>query len=61
MALPLTVWLGIFTIISLFITIVFGILMTKGKQTFKLHKWFAYLTVILAIAHAVLVIYRFYF
>jgi hypothetical protein len=54
----LTILLGILTLGSLLATTIFGILMTKGKKTFNLHKWFAFLTILLAIIHATLIIIR---
>jgi len=60
MAIPTTVLFGIITIISLFITALLGILMRKGKQVFKYHRIFAFTTIILAVIHAGLVIYKFY-
>ena len=54
----LTVLFGIITIISLFITAIFGIAFRRfGKPVFKLHRFFAYLTLLLAITHATLVIF----
>lgn len=61
MTLPLTVWLGIFTLVSLVLTIIFGFLITLGKRTMSYHKIFSILTLILAFIHAGLVIYRYYF
>jgi len=61
MAIQATIILGILTITSLFITIFFGMRITKGKQGIKQHKFFAFLTAILALIHAALVIYRYYF
>jgi hypothetical protein len=61
MALSLTVILGILTIISLVITFIFGILMKRGKPVFKYHKLFAYLTIILAVIHTILVLRVYYF
>ena len=56
-----TILLGILTLISLITTVTLGILMRRGKQVFKYHRFFAYLTLILAINHAFLVTYRYYF
>ena len=60
MTLPLTVWLGIFTFISLFTTATFGRLTRMGKPVFKYHRFFAYLTLILAVIHVVSVIVKFW-
>jgi len=56
----IAVWLGIATITSLLITIVLGVLMRKGKRVFKHHRYFAYLTGLLALIHAIVVITRIY-
>jgi len=61
MVLPLTIILGILTITSLFTTATLGYLSTKGKPVFKYHRFFAFLTIILAITHASLVIQKYYF
>jgi hypothetical protein len=56
----LPILLGILTLAGLFVTVILGILMTKGKKTFKLHKFVAYLTLLLAIIHALIIISRYY-
>jgi hypothetical protein len=56
-----TILLGIFSFVSLILTIISGILMRKGKLSLKYHIFFAVLTVILSINHAALIIYRSYF
>ncbi|MEK6906659.1 MAG: hypothetical protein AABW81_03490 [Nanoarchaeota archaeon] len=59
---PLAVWFGILTILSLFTTACFGILTYKYKKPFfKKHMSFAFLTLVLAIIHAILVILWIYF
>jgi len=53
--LPLAIWFGILTIISVFITFSLGIAMhVFKKNVFKFHKLFAFLTVSLALVHAIL-------
>jgi len=52
--IPTAVWFGILTIISLFITLAFGIAVFKfQKNVFKHHIFFAYLTIIFAIIHLI--------
>lgn len=52
--LPLAIWLGILTIISLFITAGLGIAMhVFSKPVFRWHKFFAGATVVLALLHLV--------
>jgi len=59
--MPLAIIFGILTIILLFITATYGVLMYKFKKpVFKYHKIFAFLTVILALIHAVLAFMLFY-
>ncbi len=54
MAIPLAIWFGILTIISLFITALFGLLTYKyNKNLFKIHITFAFITLALAIIHLV--------
>ncbi len=55
--MQIIILLGIATLISLLVTITFGILMKKGKPVFKYHKFFAYLTLVLSLIHACLVIF----
>ncbi|VVB77774.1 Uncharacterised protein [uncultured archaeon] len=55
LSLPLAIVFGILTIISLFITAIFGLAMHKfHKKVFKFHMSFAFLTLILAIIHLIL-------
>jgi len=52
--IPLAVWLGGFTIGFLFITLFFGIAAVYlKKNVFRYHKFFAILTAILAVIHAI--------
>jgi hypothetical protein len=52
--IPLAVWLGILTIISLFTTASLGYAMFKyQKNVFKYHRFFAILTITLAIIHLI--------
>ena len=54
LGIPLAIWLGILTITSLFTTLLLGIAMhVFHKPVFKYHKFFAYLTGILAIIHLI--------
>lgn len=60
--MPLAIWFGLFTIISLFTTFSFGIaLHFFKKRVFKYHMTFAFITVSLAVIHAILVVYWMYF
>jgi len=53
--LPLAIIFGILTIISLFITASLGIALHKfNKNVFKIHMFFAFLTLTLAIIHLIL-------
>ncbi|MBS3075300.1 hypothetical protein J4429_02455 [Candidatus Pacearchaeota archaeon] len=53
--IPLAVWLGILTIISVFITALFGIAVhVFHKNVFKYHKIFAFTSLTLALIHAIL-------
>lgn len=53
--IPLAVWLGFATYLSLIATLSFGIAMhVYKKPVFKIHKFFAFLTFILATIHLVL-------
>ncbi len=53
--LPLAIWLGILTIISLFVTASLGIAVYKyNKNVFNYHRMFAFLTLTLAIIHLIL-------
>lgn len=53
--IPLAIWFGILTIISLFITAGLGFANYKlHKNVFKQHMFFAFLTIILAIIHLIL-------
>ncbi|MFH0832864.1 MAG: hypothetical protein V1900_04045 [Candidatus Aenigmatarchaeota archaeon] len=55
LGMPLAIWFGIITVISLFITAYFGIAMYIFKKpVFKQHKIFAFITVILAVVHSIL-------
>jgi hypothetical protein len=54
LGIPTAIWFGILTITSLFITFSLGIAVFKfQKNVFKYHKFFAYLTIILAVTHLV--------
>ncbi len=53
--IPIAVLLGFLTIILLFTTATFGILVhVYKKPVFKYHKLFAFLTLISAVAHLIL-------
>jgi hypothetical protein len=55
LGIPLAIWFGILTIVSVFITAFFGVAMhVFRKNVFGYHKFFAALTVILAVVHATL-------
>lgn len=52
--IPLAIWFGILTIISLFTTASLGIAVHKfNKNVFRLHMFFAFLTLTLAIIHLI--------
>jgi len=61
-AIPLTVFFGILTIISLFATISSGVAMHRfRKLVFKYHRFFAFLTGILVLIHATLAFLLWFF
>lgn len=60
--IPLAVWFGILTLISLFITFSLGIAMhVYKKPVFKYHKIFAFITITLAFFHAVFALLLWFF
>ena len=56
LGLPLAIWFGFLTFISLFTTASLGIAVFKFNKShlFKYHKTFAFITITLAICHLVL-------
>ncbi|MBS3077371.1 hypothetical protein J4233_03800 [Candidatus Pacearchaeota archaeon] len=52
-----TLVLGILAFVSLVTTFILGILMRKGKPVFKYHRFFAFLTLVLALIYAYLVLF----
>jgi hypothetical protein len=55
LGIPLTIWLGILTALSLFTTFSLGIaLHVFRKNVFKYHRFFAILTVFLVLIHITL-------
>jgi hypothetical protein len=61
--LPIAVYFGIITFISLLTTVIIGILVFKGLYNipFKWHMRMAAITVFFAVIHVTLVIWQFYF
>lgn len=60
--IPLAIWFGIATVISLFITFSFGIIFHYFKRpVFRYHKLFAFLTIALATIHTILAISLWFF
>jgi len=54
---PFAIWLGIAALLSLTATISFGVAMFYfKKKVFKLHRIFAYVTIILVIIHVIFAI-----
>jgi hypothetical protein len=54
LGIPLAIWFGILTIISLVITGILGLAVYKFKKNvFKYHMFFAFLTISLAIVHLI--------
>jgi len=54
--ISLAAWLGVLTFLSLFTTVSLGIAYHRfHKPVFRFHRFFAFLTITLAIIHAVLV------
>ena len=54
---PFAIWLGIAALISFLATMSFGIAMFYfKKKVFKLHRIFAYLTIIIVIIHVIFAI-----
>jgi len=62
LGIPLAIWFGILTIISVFITAGLGIAMhSYKKDVFEYHKFFAFLTLVLALVHATLAVMLWFF
>ena len=60
--IPLAILLGIATILSVFTTFSFGIAMhVYHKPVFKYHRFFAFITITLAVIHAILAILLWFF
>jgi hypothetical protein len=61
--LPLAIYFGIITFISLFTTAIIGMLVFKGLYNipFKWHMRMAAVTIFFAIIHVILVIWLFFF
>jgi len=60
--IPTAIWLGIATIISLFITASFGIAMHYfRKNVFRYHRFFAFLTLSIAIMHTIFAVLLWFF
>lgn len=60
--IPLAIWFGGLTIISLFITASLGVAVFKfHKNVFKYHKMFAFTTLTLAVIHLVLGVLLWFF
>ena len=57
----LTIITGIMTYSSLIITFILGILTHRGKPVLKYHRFFAYLTLLLATTHVSIVVRNNYF
>jgi hypothetical protein len=54
---PFAIWLGIAALISLVATMSFGVAMFYfKKKVFKVHRIFAYLTIIIVIIHVIFAI-----
>jgi hypothetical protein len=59
---PLAIWLGIITIIFLFTTLSLGIaLHVFGKNVFKYHRLFAFLTASAAVIHMIFATLLYFF
>jgi len=57
LGLPLTVWFGIAIVASLFVTAGFGVAFHRFHgPVFRYHRFFAFLTLILALFHLILVV-----
>lgn len=62
LGIPLAIWFGILTIASVFTTASFGIAVhVFRKNVFKYHKFFAFLTMTLAVIHAILALMLWFF
>jgi hypothetical protein len=60
--LPIALYLGIATFISLIVTATLGMLVLKGyKIPFKWHMRMAVITIMFALVHVTLVIWQFFF
>ena len=59
---PIAIWFGIFTFLSLVITLSLGIAFHRyHKPVFRYHRFFAFLTLLLALIHITYVILKTYF
>ena len=59
---PIAIWFGIFTFLSLVTTVILGIVFHwYHKPVFRYHKFFAFLTLLLALIHITYVILNIYF
>jgi len=63
LGLPIALWFGIITFISLIVTATMGILVLKGLYNipFKWHMRMAAVTFIFALTHIILVTWQFFF
>ncbi len=59
--IPLAIWLGMLTFIFLVITIILGMLVLKNKVKFRYHKFFAILTICVAVVHVVFAVLLWFF
>lgn len=62
LGIPLAIWFGGLTIISMFITASLGVaVFVYHKNVFKYHKMFAFTTITLAVIHLVLAVLLWFF
>ncbi len=62
LGMPLAIWFGIATIVSLFITAGFGIAFHRyHRPVFRYHKFFAFVTITLALIHSIFAFLLWYF
>jgi len=62
LGIPLAIWFGGLTIISMFITAGFGVAVFKyHKNVFKYHKMFAFTTITLGVLHLIFAVLLWFF
>jgi len=62
LGIPFAIWLGFITLICLITTLVLGVAVFYfNKPVFKYHRLFAFLTILVALVHAVIALLLWFF